>query len=235
MSSPHIVTAFENELIQLTRSLVTMGHVVSAQFQRALAALRERDSTLADAVICDDSAVDAAQTAVDETVVSLLALRQPVADDLRLILVTSKVAGRLERIGDIAANTGKRTKVINALPPVALTRQAIALGDIAYGILADAMASFSERDVALAQRVRERDYQLDASFTAFNRDLVAHMTAVTGDVLQSAHLLFIGKNMERVGDHATNIAEVTIYLTTGLWPAEQRRKNDLSSSLEESF
>lgn len=232
MTTSHTVKAFENELVQLNSSLVTMGHVVASQFQRALSALRQRDITLADAVICDDAAVDAAQRSVDEAVVSLLALRHPVADDLRLALTTSRIAGQFERIGDVAANIGKRAKALCAVSEVTLAKDVIAMGDMAYGILVDAITSFAERNEALARQAWERDTLLDDAYTALNRDLIAHMMSAPSDVPQGTHLLFIGKNIERIGDHATNIAEMAIFLTSGDLLVEERKKTDLSSTFE---
>ena len=232
MTTPHIVKAFEDELIHLNNSLITMGHVVSSQFERALSALRQRDITLADAVICDDAAVDSAETAVDEAVISLLALRHPVADDLRLALATGKIAGQLERIGDIAANIGKRAKALCSSSGIELAKDVVAMGDTAYGILVDAVSAFAERDVTLARRAWERDTILDDAYTTLNSQLIAHMMKTPSDVPQGTHLLFIGKNIERIGDHATNIAELAIFLTDGELPVGERKKSDFSSTFE---
>lgn len=231
MASTHIVTAFENELNNLNGRLVAMGQVALSQFERSLQALRDRDAALADSIVAEDSAIDAAQNAVDEAVLAVLVLRHPVADDLRLVLASSKIAAQLERVGDLAANIAKRVKAMASSPEIAMAKEGVAMGAIAGTILTDALAAVADRDASLARRAKGRDVVLDKLYSAFYRDLLKHMMDIPSEVAQCTHLLFIGKNIERVGDHATNIAELAAYLLNGNWPSGSREKADDSSSL----
>ena len=226
----HIVKQYDAELDRLTGEIARMGALAVEQLHVAIDALEARDDATARRVVDHDVDIDRLEHQVGEDVVRLLALRQPMATDLREILAALRIASDIERIGDYAANAAKRSIALNALPAVASARNLRALSQLAAEMVRDVIAAYRERDDAAALRVRARDAELDAMYTALFRELLTYMAEDPRHITASIHLLFIAKNLERVGDHATNIAENVWFIAHGEPPAAPREKRDTTSA-----
>jgi phosphate transport system protein len=225
MANDHILKRFDEELERLNATINEMGGLTESQFAKALTAVRDRDTATAEEVIADDARVDALDAAVQEQTVKLLALRQPMAVDLRVVLSSIKIAAALERIADYAKNTAKRTIVlaqVNA-PPGAVTG-IDRLGRLVRTALKDVLDAFADDDVAKAHSVWERDEEIDQVYTGLFRELLTYMMEDPRTITACTHLLFMAKNIERAGDHVTNIAELVSFRSTGQNFAEARRK-----------
>lgn len=222
----HTVRAFGEKLEQLTADLQRMGGLAESQTADAVNAIVRRDTTLARAVIDRDGKLDVAQREIDKKATLLLALRQPMAIDLREVLSAMKIAADLERIGDLARNIAKRTLVLNQSEPVQLTRSIDRMGRIANARLKDVLDAHAKRSVPGAVHVWEQDDEIDAQYTSLFRELLTYMMEDPRTISPCAHLLFVAKNIERIGDHCTNIAETVHYLITGEEIARERPKQD---------
>lgn len=228
--SEHIVKSFDTELARLYGEIDRMGEIATAQLEAAIDVMLRRDSKAAERVVANDEALDALEHEVSHDVLRLLALRQPMARDLREVYAALRISADIERIGDYAANVAKRSMVLNQSAPVdAAARGLPVLAKTANQLVRDAIAAFRERDDSLALRVRERDAELDAQYTSLFRELLTYMMEDARNITPCAHLLFMAKNIERIGDHATNIAENTWFLVHGEPPAGSREKRDLTS------
>jgi phosphate transport system protein len=226
---PHIVKSFDAELGKLEEGLARMGGLAEAQLSSAIEALDNRDSDLAERVMRNDGKVDEGQIFIDEQTVKVLALRAPVADDLRTVVAALKMAGELERIADLAANAAKRSLVLNQLPSVAPMRSLIRLGRLAQAMVKDVVDSYLEHNADKALEVRERDQELDDVYSALFREILTYMMEDPRTITPCSHLMFIAKNLERIGDHATNIAELTYFRVTGAQVGSERTKKDVSA------
>jgi phosphate transport system protein len=226
----HIVKSFDTELARLTGEIVQMGELAIEQLDGAMRALARRDSGDAEAIIAADQRIDALELDVSQDVIRLLALRQPMAGDLREILAALRIAAAIERIGDYAKNMAKRSLALNQAPPVAHAGGLQALADLAVSMLRDVLAAYLDHDAARAMAVRERDADLDAQFTRLFRELLTYMMEDPRNITSCTHLLFMAKNLERIGDHATNIAENVWFVVEGEMPGHKRIKRDSSSS-----
>lgn len=226
----HIVKQYDAELDRLTGEIARMGALAVEQLHVAIDALEARDDATARRVVDHDFDIDRLEHQVGEDVVRLLALRQPMASDLREILAALRIASDIERIGDYAANAAKRSIALNALPAVASARNLRALSQLAAEMVRDVIVAYRERDDQAALRVRARDAELDAMYTALFRELLTYMAEDPRNITASIHLLFIAKNLERVGDHATNIAENVWFIAHGAPPAAPREKRDTTSA-----
>ena len=226
----HIVKQYDAELDRLTGGIARMGALAVEQLHVAIDALEARDDTTARRVVAQDDAIDRLEHEVGHDVVRLLALRQPMARDLREILSALRIASDIERIGDYAANAAKRSIALNAHPAVAAARGLRALSELAGEMLTDVLAAYRGRDDQAALRVRERDAELDAMYTSLFRELLTYMAEDPRHISSSIHLLFIAKNIERIGDHATNIAENVWFIEHGEPPAAPREKRDQTAS-----
>lgn len=220
----HTVRSFEDELTQLTNVIVRMGGLAEAQLAGAIHAIVRRDSDLASRVIAGDAKIDEIEQDVHSLTVRLLALRQPVADDLRAIVAALKISADIERIGDYAANVAKRTMVLNQLPPVNPVTAIPAMGRMVQDIINDVLDAYVERDVEKALSVWHRDEEVDGMHTSLFRELLTYMMEDPRNITASTHLMFIAKNIERIGDHATNIAETIHFLVKGKTIVLQRPK-----------
>ncbi len=225
----HIVKSFDEELKRLQDALARMGGLTEQQLRGAIDALERRDSDLATRIMNDDSRVDECEAFVNEQTIRLLALRSPVADDLRAVIATLKAAGDLERIADHAANAAKRSLVLNQMPPVAPMRSLVRMGKLVQGLLAEVLAAYLSHDAEKALAVRSRDQEVDDLYSSLFREILTYMMEDPRTITACTHLMFIAKNIERVGDHATNIAEMTYFLVTGRNLNDQRPKRDTSS------
>ncbi len=227
-SHDHIVKSYDAEIKRLTGEITAMGELSATQLDAAMDALGKRDSRAAQRVADNDDALDAQEREISHDVLRLLALRQPIARDLREILAALRIASDIERIGDYAANVAKRSIVLNLSAPVPLAGSLPALATLAAELVREAMRSYNERDAELAHAVWERDAELDALYTGLFRELLTYMMEDARSITACTHLLFIAKNIERIGDHATNIAENVWFVVRGEALTEARKKLDLT-------
>jgi len=225
----HTLKRFDEELERLSSTISEMGGLAESQLAQALVALRERDTESAERVIAEDARVDALDIAVQEQTVKLLALRQPMAVDLRVILSSIKIAGALERIADYAKNTAKRSIVLaQGTSPVAAVNGIDRLGRLVRTALKDVLDAFAHGDVAKAHDVWERDEEIDQVYTGLFRELLTYMMEDPRTISACTHLMFMAKNIERAGDHVTNIAELVSFRATGHGFEEERPKGSAS-------
>ncbi|MDA8230068.1 MAG: phosphate signaling complex protein PhoU [Magnetospirillum sp.] len=229
ISDQHTVRAYDEELGKLADTLARMSGLAESQLANAIQALSERDSELAAKVMNDDALVDECENMINEQSIRLLALRSPVADDLRLVIAALKAAGDIERIADHTANTAKRTLVLNQSPPIAPTRSLVRLARVVQGLLQETLDAYLNRDAEHALAARNRDQEVDDLYSSLFREILTYMMEDPRTITAGSHLMFIAKNIERIGDHATNIAEMTYYLVTGRALDRQRPKRDTSS------
>lgn len=225
MANDHILRRFDEELERLNATINEMGGLTESQFAKALAAVRERDTVTAEEVIADDARVDALDAAVQEQTVKMLALRQPMAIDLRVVLSSIKIAAALERIADYAKNTAKRSIVLaQGTAPASAVAGIDRLGRLVRSALKDVLDAFADDDVAKARDVWNRDEEIDQVYTGLFRELLTYMMEDPRTITACTHLLFMAKNIERAGDHVTNIAELVNFRSTGKNFAEARPK-----------
>ncbi|EME69229.1 phosphate uptake regulator [Paramagnetospirillum caucaseum] len=229
IGEPHIVKSYDSELARLDDSLARMGGLAEAQMAAALEALEARDSGLAARVMEGDAQVDAVEAFVNEQAVRVLALRSPVADDLRTVVAALKIAGEIERIADLAANAAKRSLVLNRLPPVEPMRSLLRLGRLALGLVKEVMDAHLGHDALRALAARDRDQEIDDVYASLFREILTYMMEDPRNITPCSHLMFIAKNFERIGDHATNIAELAHFRILGRAAPQDRPKRDDSS------
>jgi phosphate transport system protein len=229
MATEHIVRSYDEELQRLETMLIRMGGLVEAQLGDALSALGRRDTVLAEAVIGNDQAIDELNFDIDEFVIRMLALRQPMAMDLRQIVAALKMTGDLERIGDYAANISKRTVALSHSQIIKPLAGVVRMGKVAQQILKEVLDAISRRDAHTAKIAWGRDSEVDEMYTSVFRELLTYMMEDPRNITPCTHLLFMAKNIERIGDHATNIAETVYYMVTGEPMRERRPKRDTTS------
>jgi phosphate transport system protein len=230
-SEKHIASVFDRDLEAIQAMIMKMGGLVETAILDAAQALETRDEELAMRVRRADEAIDALEEQVNTEAARVIALRAPTASDLRTVLTVMKIAASLERCGDYAKNLAKRSTVLAQMSPI---------GDTAGGIrrmakvvelqLKDALDSYIQRDAELAEDVRRRDKDVDQMYNSLFRVFLTHMLEDPRNITACMHLHFIAKNIERMGDHATGIAEQVIYLVKGALPGEPRPKADLTST-----
>lgn len=225
----HIVKSYDQEQAALLDELIRMGEMSVAQLEAALDVLERRDDRAAERVIANDDAIDALEHQVNQDVVRLIR-RGPMATDLRIILAALRVASDIERIGDLAANIAKRSMALNLAPPLPHTRGLDALGRLAARQVREVLDAYARRDGEAALRVRAHDAELDTLYTGLFRELLTYMMEDPRNITPCTHLLFMAKNLERIGDHATNIAENVWFLVHGDDLMPPRDKRDESST-----
>ncbi len=218
----HTVKAFTEELDGLTQEVARMGGLAETAVNDSLAAVARRDTELAHAVMERDAKIDLAQREVERRAIKLFALRQPMAGDLRVVLTAWRIAGELERVGDLAKNIAKRALILNQSEPIQLTRSVERMGKIAGAHLQQVLDAYANKDVQAAIGVWMQDDNIDAHYNSLFRELLTYMIEDPRMISSCAHLLFIAKNIERIGDHGTNIAEYIHFLVTGEEIATQR-------------
>ena len=226
----HIVTSFEADLKRLRDMIAAMGGLVEQALGDAMTALLEHDPDLATKVVENDPKIDAQERQVEQYAVQLLALRQPVADDLRNVVSALKVITDLERVGDYASNIAKRSLVINR---VAQNFALSGLGQMAALVqqnLKTTIDAVGEADAQKSIAVWRADQMVDDLYNTIFRELITYMMEDARSISACTHLLFIAKNLERIGDHATNIAELNYYAVTGQNLPDFRPKGDLTSA-----
>ena len=222
----HTVKSFDEELEKLTNVIVRMGGLAEAQLASAIQAVVKRDSDLASRVVASDPRVDELETEAHSLTVRLLALRQPVAVDLRNIVVALKISSDLERIADYATNVAKRSIVLNQVPPVKPVGAIPRMGRLVKGLIKDVLDAYVDRDVEKAVDVWHRDEDVDELYNSLFRELITYMMEDPRNITACTHLMFIAKNIERIGDHATNIAENVHFLIKGETLSGRRPKAD---------
>lgn len=225
--SSHIVTSFDAELQKLSALVIDMGATVGSQIETGALALRTRDVELARKVVSTDTVIDNLQARIEDLVIHMIAKRQPVAIDLRETIATLKIATDLERMGDLAKNNAKRVIAMHAqTQPQGLGASFDSLTAKAHSQLARVMQAYARRDKDMARAVWDSDGDIDTLHTALFRELLTYMMEDPRNIGFCAHLLFCGKNLERIGDHATNIAENVHFIATGRFLSGDRPRGD---------
>jgi phosphate transport system protein len=225
----HTVKSFDEELKRLNQVISQMGGLVEMQLQTAVDALIRRDAETASKVVREDTKIDELEQQVGHLVVRLLALRQPMAVDLRQIVSALKISSDLERIGDYAANVAKRAIALSQIPPVKPMFSIPRMARLVQQIIKDVLDSYVEQNAAKAVAAWQRDEEVDEMYTSLFRELLTYMMEDQRNIGPCIHLLFIAKNIERMGDHATNVAEDIHYLVYGRPIDAARPKGDQTS------
>ena len=225
----HIVKSYDEDQRRIVEDVVRMGQAAVAQLEAALDVVERRDDSAARRIVANDEFIDESERRISHDVM-LLALRGPMARDLREILAGLRIPADLERIGDYAANVAKRSIALNTSPPLPHVAGLRALGLLAAGQVRQALRAYREGDAELALQVRENDARLDEQYTGLFRELLTYMMEDPRNITPCTHLLFMAKNLERIGDHATNIAENVWFLLHGEQPLPPREKRDDTST-----
>ena len=215
MVDHHIVTQFDEELDELRATIARMGGLVEQQMANAIAAIGRRDDSLARRCQEADVEIDAMEDKVEALTLRMLALRQPVALDLRAILAALRIAHDLERMGDYATNVAKRASALAQLPEVGPINGIVRMGRLTHAVIKDVLDAYSEPNVEKAVTAWNRDQEIDQMYTSLFRELLTYMMEDPRNITPCAHLLFVAKNIERIGDHATNIAETVYFQEMG--------------------
>ena len=213
----HTVKAFDTEISQLRGLIAEMGGLAEVSIRNAIEALVRHDDQLAQTVVAADDKLDALEAEVDRLAVRIIALRAPMADDLRDVIAALKISGVIERIGDYAKNIAKRVGQIDRQKNFEPLTLIPTMADIAQGMVRDVLNAYGARDADLAIEVIQRDEKLDNFYDSIFRNLVAHMIESPSTISSAAQLLFVTRNLERIGDHATNVAEMVYFAATGLY------------------
>ena len=227
--SDHIVKSFDEDLKHLNNVIAEMGGLAEAQLTRAVEALVRRNSELATQVVQDDKRIDALEADVAQMTVRMLALRQPMAQDLREVVAAIKIASDIERIGDYAKNIAKRAIVLSAHTPLKPVASIPRMSQLALHIIKDVLDAYIEKDAEGARAAWRRDEEVDEMYNSVFREMLTYMMEDPRNIGPCTHLLFIAKNIERIGDHATNVAEIVYYLVHGRSLDEERPKGDTTN------
>jgi phosphate transport system protein len=225
----HTVKSFGEQLEALSALVAQMGGLAEAQFASAIEAIARRDSVAAERAVGGDARIDEMQQDIESRALKLLALRQPMAVDLRDTLAAIKTANELERIGDLAKNIAKRALVLNREPPIRLTASLARMGKAAQNQLKQVLDAYSTRNAEEAETVWNRDGEIDEIYNSLFRELLTYMMEDPRTIGMGTHLLFVAKNIERVGDHCTNIAEVVYHMVRAANLTANRPKADTTS------
>jgi phosphate transport system protein len=215
MSAEHTVKAFDEDITRLRGLIAEMGGLAEVAIGEAMTALVKGDEELAKGVIQRDKRIDALEIEIDKLAVRVIALRAPMADDLREVIAALKIAGVIERIGDYSKGIAKRVGHIEdrkRFEPLTLLP---AMGDLAAVMVHDVLTAYAARDPVMAKDVIARDEKVDAFYDSIFRNLVSYMIERPETISSAAQLLFVARNIERIGDHATNVAEMVHYAATG--------------------
>jgi len=223
----HTVTAYDEELTSLAGRIAEMGGLAETIVSNSVAALVTQDLDLARTTIDQDARLDDLLQEIEMRIIEMIARRQPMGKDLREVVSAGRIANDLERVGDLAKNVAKRVIAIDST----LTSKKLAIGvehitELTLGQMKKVLDAYTRHDAAAAQEVRNSDAEVDAIYTSLFRELLTYMMEDPRNITQCAHLLFCAKNIERIGDHATNIAENVHYMVTGERLIEERPKVD---------
>jgi phosphate transport system protein len=230
----HIAKAYDQDISALKTQLAEMGGIAEEQLANAIHALSRRDTTLADQVIRGDEILDDLERRIEEKAILTIAKRQPMAQDLREIIVAIRVSSDIERIGDLAKNTAKRTHAISEPLPRNLASGLTRMGQMAQTQLNQVLNAYAKRDDEMGLAVWRSDEELDALYNSIFRELLTYMMEDPRKIGECTHLLFGAKNLERIGDHTTNIAENIHYLIHGKAISQARPKKDVTAMMRPS-
>ena len=231
-NNSHTVSAFDDDLTYLANRIAEMGGLVETMVDQGVTALVKVDHELAQQVIDQDKIVDAIQRDIDEKAILVIARRQPMAHDLREIIGNIRIAADLERIGDLGKNIAKRVVAVSEMrQPPKLYRGLEALSELALLQLKDVLDIFANRKVDRIEQIRDRDEDIDMKYTSLFRELLTYMMEDPRNISACTHLLFCAKNIERIGDHATNIIETVHYIETGSEMPAERPKSDTTNRI----
>ena len=232
MASTHIFSAYDDDLKFLSRRISEMGGLAEQMGADAVRALVNGDTALAQKVISDDVILDHAEREINDKAIVTIARRQPMASDLREIMGSIRIAADLERVGDLGKNTAKRVIAVQSTGvPRKLARGLEHLSELALVQLKEVLDVYTNRSADKAKSIRERDDEIDAMYTSLFRELLTYMMEDPRNITSCTHLLFCAKNIERIGDHATNIAETIYYMATGAQPEGERPKDDTANTV----
>ncbi|MEM9310283.1 MAG: phosphate signaling complex protein PhoU [Pseudomonadota bacterium] len=219
----HTVKAFDEDITRLRGLIAEMGGLAEVAIAEALDSMVRGDEELGDLVVARDKKIDALETDVDKLAVRIIALRAPMADDLREVIAALKIAGIIERIGDYSKNIAKRVGMIEGRDRFEPLTLLPAMGELASEMVHDVLTAYAARDPDLAREVISTDAKVDAFYNSIFRNLVSHMVENPATISSAAQLLFVARNLERIGDHATNVAEMVHFAATGTYPPEEDR------------
>ncbi|GAM03267.1 MULTISPECIES: phosphate signaling complex protein PhoU [Novosphingobium] len=222
----HTVKAFDSEIGQLRGLVAEMGGLAEVAIRDAIKALTQHDDELAREVVANDAKLDALEAEVDRLAVRTIALRAPMADDLRDVIAALKISGVIERIGDYAKNIAKRIDALDRAANIDPVTLVPTMAEIAEGMVRDVLNAYGSRDAQLAVEVIRRDAKLDHFYNTLFRSLLTHMMENPSTITVAAQMLFIARNLERIGDHATNVAEMVYYAATGEYCTERDSQTD---------
>ena len=232
MATGHTIKAFDDDLDRLRALIGEMGALAERAIGEAMRCLVERDAEGAARIVQDDRKIDALEAETERRAVQLIALRAPMAGDLREVVAALKISGVVERIGDYAKNIAKRVTVVEEAGEMKPLSLIPAMGAIASEMVRNALDAFAARDAEKAAAVCERDRALDDFYNSIFRTLLTFMMEDPHNITPATHLLFIAKNLERVGDHATNIAEMVHFAATGRHLGEREKGSDPFAAAE---
>ncbi|MXP28948.1 phosphate signaling complex protein PhoU [Porphyrobacter algicida] len=222
MNMDHTIKAFDEDITRLRGLIAEMGGLAEVAVQNAMDALVRGDDELAEKTMRGDRKIDALESEVDKLAIRVIALRAPLADDLREVVAALKIAGVVERIGDYSKNIARASREIGPFrrhfEPLTLLP---AMADVASEMVHDVLTAYAARDAQLALEVIATDQRVDAFYNSIFRNLVSHMTENPSTITSAAQLLFVARNLERIGDHATNVAEMVHFAATGQYPVDQ--------------
>lgn len=224
MSQDHTVKAFDEDITKLRGLIAEMGGLAEVAMAEAMEALVKGNLDLAKQVIERDKRIDSLEAEIDKLAVRIIALRAPMADDLREVIAALKIAGVVERIGDYSKNIAKSADKIEQRKRFEPLTLVPAMADLARGMVHDVMTAYAARDPILAKAVVERDELVDAFYESLFRNLTSHMMENPATITSAAQLLFVARNIERIADHATNVAEMVYYAATGSYLTDKEEK-----------
>ena len=222
----YIVSAFDEDLVQVQARISEMGGICEELLAKALQSVQDRDAALAREVIDRDRALDRMEISLEETVVRMIAARQPVAADLRVLIAAMKIASTLERVGDLAKNIAKRAIPLSSARPIKLTTSIVRMGRQTLTQLSDVLNAHASRDVDLAVQLWNQDNEIDELYNAIFREVVTYMMEDSRLIGVGSQLMFIAKNLERIGDHTTHVSEMVYYIVTGESLGDDRPKGE---------
>ncbi len=228
----HTVKAFENEISQLRGLIAEMGGLAEVAIRNAVDALVQQDEDKAREVVANDAKLDALEAEVDRLAVRIIALRAPMADDLRDVIAALKISGVVERIGDYAKNIAKRVSRFESKGRIQPLTLIPAMAEITQSMVRDVLNAYGARDAQLAVEVIRRDDKVDNFYNSIFRNLVSHMMENPATISDAAQLLFVARNLERIGDHSTNVAEMVYFAATGEYCTERDKSDEADEATE---
>ncbi len=232
MDQKHINAAFDQDLNQVDTLILKMGGLVEAGLGQTIEVLRQQDIALAEIVIKQGDEIAVLAEEVNKQAIRVLALRQPVAGDLRNVVMALKISGHLARIGNYSRNIAKRYLTITQFETSrGGTATLVRMGKRVQNMLKNALDAYNRRDSNLAEDIRNEDEHVDQMLNTLFRELLTYMMEDPRYISGGMHLIFMAKNFERIGDHSVEVAQEIIYLVTGRWPDQKRSKNDKTSSI----